>query len=139
MNECLCSHVRKLGRTMTRLYNQELRRAGMGISQLTLLSATKHSGPSTIGQLADALGVERTTLLRNSMLLCRRGWLNMSKKGARSSVSLTSRGMSALLRGLPHWNRAQARMKKLLGSTRLHSIRKTLEAALRTALVSENS
>jgi DNA-binding MarR family transcriptional regulator len=116
---------------MTRLYNGELRRSGLGIAQLSILSALRRCGPTNVGKLSVILAVERTTLLRNTELLRRRGWVQTTKKkGQRSSVALTVGGHKALTRAIPIWSRVQSRIRELLGPKCVRAITRILPMAL---------
>lgn len=116
---------------MTRIYNRELRKVGMGISQLGVLASLRQAGPSLLGTLAASLGIERTTLLRNVSLLRRRGWVRWNRKtGRQQRVAITSTGSSVLKRALPRWDRAQDRVSRMLGPARVAAILRLLEGSL---------
>ena len=120
---------------MTRFYNGELRRLGVGIAQLSILSALKRKGPTTLGNLAGLLAVERTTLLRNTSLLRRRGWVKSIKRtGERSTIVLTSRGQDAFMRALPVWMRTQARIRRILGPRCVRAITDELPKVLQGSI-----
>ncbi len=128
--ECFCTQVRKLGRSITRIYNHYFRSAGMGITQFSLLCTLYRKGPTPLAALAEELAMERTTLLRNSQLLSRRGWIIVEKKkDGKTRLELTARGDQALRKCRPLWVRAQAMIKKLLGPIRFQQIQKALHNA----------
>src|SRR5688500_18605074 len=64
---CTCLRVRQASRVLTRVYDEVLRPLGVQTSQLTLLVAVAEFGESgaSLGALADALVMDRTTLTRN--------------------------------------------------------------------------
>lgn len=131
LEACFCTRIRRLSRLMTRYYNGQLRASGLGIAQLSILSAIQRSGRTSLGQLSIQLAVERTTLLRNTELLRRRGWVQTTKKkGERSSVSLTTNGLKALSRAIPIWNRVQSRVRKMLGPQCARAITHVLPSML---------
>src|SRR5580692_3801872 len=65
--ECTCMRVRQASRVLTKIYDTELRSTGLQESQLSVLVAIAHFGESgaTIGNLAQALRMDRTTVTRN--------------------------------------------------------------------------
>lgn len=131
LEACFCTQIRRLSRIMTRFYNGELRGLGVGIAQLSILSALNRNGPTTLGNLASVLAVERTTLLRNTGLLRRRGWVKaIKRKGERSTIALTSKGQKALVRAVPIWGRAQTRIRKILGPRCVRAITNDLPKVL---------
>ena len=63
---CACLRVRKAARNVTRRYDAALRPAGLRITQFTVMTALAEYGEVSITDLAESLGMERTTLTRNA-------------------------------------------------------------------------
>ncbi len=63
-----CAHfnLKKAVRATTQRYDEALSRVDLRISQFTLLVSSSLAGPSSIGDLAEQLAVDRTTLRRKS-------------------------------------------------------------------------
>jgi len=78
---CHCLAARRYARAITRLYEQRLRPHGLRATQLSILAALALKGPTPIGELADFLVLERTTLSRSAALLQRRGWVEIALEG----------------------------------------------------------
>lgn len=117
---CTCFGLRKAARAVTQMYDQALKPAGLRATQFSLLVAAERSGPRGIGELAELLVMDRTTLTRNLKPLLDRGLLK-SVEGAdrrRRPVAITAKGRAALARALPHWREAQVRMAGSLGHSR---------------------
>ncbi len=117
---CTCFGLRKAARAVTQMYDQALKPAGLRTTQFSLLSVAEGSGPQGIGELAELLMMDRTTLTRNLKPLLDRGLLE-SVEGAdrrRRPIAITAKGRAALARALPHWREAQARMAGSLGRSR---------------------
>lgn len=129
ISKCLCFRTRQLGRSISRLYNQELRRVAMKVTQFDALVVLKHFGTSSTRHLSGILEVDRTTLLRNMDLLRRRGWVRLDKNHA-TRFALTARGTAALRRALPHWERAQAMTERRVGDSRVSRLRRLLDGAI---------
>lgn len=107
---CHCLAARRQARELTRLYEEKLRPHGLRATQFTVLAALSQKGPSTIGDLAEALGLERSTLSRSAALLERNGWLGRdeSDKDAREHVlRLTPAGLAKLEEAFPDWKAVQ--------------------------------
>ena len=135
MGQCLCSRMRKLGRSVTRLYNHELRPAGLNYSQFNVLAVLDHLGPCSIAHMSEKMGVDRTTLLRNLGLLKRRGLIERLKIDGRVGCYVpTVQGHVALQRAIPFWEAAEIRMAQFIGTSELAGLRQvfdTLAAAIR--------
>lgn len=106
---CHCLAARRRARTLTRLYEQKLRRHGLRATQFSILAALALKGPSPISELADVLGLERTTLTRSAALLQRNGWVGSARtRDAREHrLRLTPAGCRKLEAAFPAWKEVQ--------------------------------
>jgi DNA-binding MarR family transcriptional regulator len=134
-DQCLCLRLRQGARTMTRLYDEALRPLGVQTSQLSLLVAVACFGEdgAGMGALADAVGMDRSTLTRNVRPLERAALLRVARsaRDARSrSVSLTPAGERLIEAALPLWKDAQASVKATLGKANARALQAQLDAAL---------
>jgi DNA-binding MarR family transcriptional regulator len=75
--DCLCLASRRAARRITRAFDRELRPHGMRATQFTVLAMLSLRGAMTIGELAEALGAERTTLTRNLALIENASWVRI--------------------------------------------------------------
>ncbi len=117
---CSCFALRKAARAVTQLYDQALKPSGLRATQLSLLFTAERAGTVSIGELAEQLVMDRTTLTRNLKPLLDRGLLE-SVVGAdrrRRPVAITTEGRAALATALPYWREAQERMTSSLGRAR---------------------
>ena len=109
--DCLCLNAQRAARTLARRYDAALRPAGLTSGQFAILGALNRDDPAPLTELADQLGLERTTLTRNLLLLDRAG-LVRSEAGAGDrrvrAVSLTGAGRDRLTAAVPLWQAAQA-------------------------------
>src|SRR5689334_13664696 len=70
---CVCFNLRRVTRVVTQFFDAELRRHGIRSTQGSVLAALHSAGPSSMAELSEILGMERTTLLRNLRPLQREG------------------------------------------------------------------
>lgn len=115
---CACLRVRMAARAVTRLYDQALRPVGLKITQFTVLIAVSLAGSLSITEMAERLGMERTTLTRNLRPLERRGVLALSPEGYRRvrTATITPAGQALVAQALPLWRQAQETLRAQLGS-----------------------
>ncbi|MGH6945377.1 MAG: MarR family winged helix-turn-helix transcriptional regulator, partial [Geminicoccaceae bacterium] len=66
---CHCLAARRSARAITRIFDDHLRPHGLRATQLSVLVALALGGPSPIGELAEVLGLERTSLTRSAAVL----------------------------------------------------------------------
>ena len=118
MAGCVCFALRKAAREVTRDYDRELRPHRLRATQLAILVAASRPDALPLGRMASALGMERTTLLRNVRPLVRRRLLELSKAedSPRIQVRATASARVLLGRIYPGWKKAQERaMTRLRG------------------------
>lgn len=128
--ECTLFRVRSASRAVTQLYEAALAPAGLKATQLSILVATAARSGWTMSDLADRLGMDRTTLTRNCGPLRRRGLL---KVGAghdlrSASIVLTPKGHELLHRAYPLWRKAQRGLVAGLGRRRWQALIEGLDA-----------
>lgn len=122
---CACANLRRAARAVTRLYDQELRRTGLSVTQFTLLQALALAGELSQGRLGDMLAVDSTTLTRTLANLRASGWVS-DRSGADRRVrliALTAPGRRQLEWSTPSWERAQERLRRILGDPRWEALR----------------
>ena len=114
---CACATLRRASRAVTQLYDQELRRSGLRVTQFTLLQALELSGNLTQGRLGELLSLDSTTLTRTLRPLLGRGWVRSLPGEDRRErhFQLTPAGRRQLAYARPGWERAQQRLQTALG------------------------
>lgn len=114
---CACGSLRRVTRVVTRLYDQELRKAGVEITQFGLLTALDHAGEVNQKWLSGVFAMDSTTLTRTLGLLRKRGWIRARSGSDKRErlFSLTATGKRQLADAQPHWERAQRRLREDLG------------------------
>lgn len=116
---CACANLRRASRSVTKLYEEHLRDSGLRATQFTLLQALGLSGTITQGDLGELLALDSTTLTRTLKPLVRRGWMRSlpGEDRRQRHFELTAAGRRELKRAQPHWERAQQRLRSILGDT----------------------
>lgn len=118
---CVCFNLRRASRMVSQLFDGILRPSGLRITQFTLMVAISLRGSTPIQELAEILGMDRTTLTRNLKGLEEAGIVSVAVGTDRRSrlVSLTPKGERALDDAMPAWRQAQQRAVETLGEERL--------------------
>src|SRR5437867_12576677 len=121
--DCHCLAARRRARELTRLFDEHLRPHGLRATQFSVLAMLALGGGATVNRLADALGVERTTLSRSTAILEQRGWVksDTSSDARMRPISLTESGRRKLESAYPAWKAAQDAVTAQLGDTALTS------------------
>lgn len=70
---CCCIHLRGAARAVTALYDQAIEPSGLRITQFATLGTLQRLGPACLNSLAEAMRLDRTTLVRNLELLKKQG------------------------------------------------------------------
>lgn len=117
---CTCANLRKAARSVTKSFDNALRPFDLRSSQFTLLAMLSNSKKRPLTQLADALGMDRTTLTRNLKPLERRELIQIdSEKDLRvKNVSITNSGIQLFEDALPEWKSVQLLISEKLGQER---------------------
>ena len=115
---CACQNLRRLSRIVTRIYDEELRRAGLEITQFGLLTALAQAGEVNQKRLSAGFAMDSTTLTRTAGLLRKQGWVRARRgKDRRERLfSLSEAGKQQMATAQPHWERAERRLRKELGN-----------------------
>jgi DNA-binding MarR family transcriptional regulator len=117
LQNCACFNVRKTSRMITQLFDHALKPSGIKITQFTLLGVLANAEEMAINELANSLGMDRSTLTRGIVRLEAAG-LVKSREGddARQRfVKLTTKGIKKINDTIPYWKKAQDAMEKELG------------------------
>jgi DNA-binding MarR family transcriptional regulator len=134
---CACQNLRRLTRVVTRIYDQELRGAGLEVTQFGLLTALATVGEANQKRLSAGFAMDSTTLTRTLGLLRKQGWVRAKRgKDRRERLfSLTAAGDRQLAAAQPYWAQAERRLRNQLGDAGWKNIRETVfqmtEAAMR--------
>jgi DNA-binding MarR family transcriptional regulator len=128
---CACDQLRRSARGMTQVFD-----AGMGpdrlkVTQMPVLVGLGVGGSMPVSALAEALGLDRTTLTRNLKVLEQRGLVRTAphEQDARvRMVSMTPAGADELSAALARWDQVQSRVEERFGAERLRALYDELDA-----------
>ena len=130
---CTCFRLRRASRQLSQIYDSHLAPAGLSLNAYSILR--RAPAPRQLGELADALGMDRTTLTRNLKPLLLAGWLQEQRGDAARQrlIAITPAGKAVLRRARPLWQRAQAHIERAFGTlptTHLNTLLDQLDHAL---------
>lgn len=115
--QCICLNTQRAARAVARRYDAAFRPIGLTSGQFSILAALNQDDPVSLGQLADILGLERTTLTRNLAALEIAGLVRSHHGDTDKRVrglSLTASGRAKLKVAMPLWAAAQLAVQSAL-------------------------
>ena len=129
LDACNCFAVRQAARHVTRMYEKHLSEAGLTSAQFSILGVLGQAGEMSMVALANALVMDRTTLLR-AMKPLQREELVRSRPGLpdprQLMFSLTPNGERRLTKAVPLWEKAQDEFETEIGTRHAAQIRRAL-------------
>jgi DNA-binding MarR family transcriptional regulator len=133
---CACQNLRRVARVVTRIYDQELRKAGIEITQFGLLTALATAGRANQGRLSAGFAMDSTTLTRTLAVLRKRGWVQVKPGEDRRErlFSLTPAGKRRMAEAQPFWGRAERRLRKRLGGADWKRMKEMVSRATAAAM-----
>src|SRR6187402_3330159 len=121
---CFALHARMTARLLSRVYDAAMRPADLRLAQFGL-----HGAIASETALAERLGLERTTLVRNLKLLEDKGWIEpVAGDGRGVRHRLTEAGRKKFESAIPLWEAAQRRIEDKLGEVEPDDARLALRA-----------
>ena len=116
---CACQNLRRATRIVTRIYDQELKKAGLEITQFGLLTALAIAGEVNQKRLSEGFVMDSTTLTRTLDRMRKQGWIHVKPgRDKRNHLfSLTAAGKRQIARAKPHWSLAESRLRGELGES----------------------
>src|SRR6266704_1274840 len=133
---CACQNLRRVTRVVTRIYDQELRKAGLEITQFGLLTALATTEEANQKRLSAGFAMDSTTLTRTLGLLLRQGWgrVRRGKDRRERLFRLTQAGKRQMAEAQPYWERAEQRLRRELGDARWKSMKQTVSRITEAAM-----
>lgn len=128
LDPCHCFALRRAARAVSREYAEIMGETGLKHTQFSLLAILAEGGQHSISDLADIVGLERTSLSRTLRPLQNEGLVDVASEGYRRKreVSITAVGKARFEAGLPLWRKAQARFAEKMGTENIQSLRSLL-------------
>jgi DNA-binding MarR family transcriptional regulator len=131
---CFALHARMTARLLSRAYEAALRPLGLKLPQFGILGAIGHGTTASETVLAEKLGLERTTLVRNLKLLTQNGWIEPVAGGGRVlRHRLTPAGQAILEAAIPLWQEAQSQVEAKLKDLNAEEARQAMRALRKAA------
>lgn len=127
---CNCTALRKATRRVSQLYNSALEPCGLRTTQRAILNHIARAGTPALGELAEALVMDRGALTHNLKPLERDGLVKISidpQDRRNRLIALTARGRAKLAESDALWARAQRAFELSFGVAKSASLRQALE------------
>jgi DNA-binding MarR family transcriptional regulator len=133
---CACQNLRRATRVVTRIYDQELRNAGLEITHFGLLIALAATEEANQKRLSAGFAMDSTTLTRTLRLLLKQGWVRVKRGRDRRErlFSLTRAGMRKMSEAQPYWERAERRLRQGLGDAGWKSMKEMVSQMTEAAV-----
>lgn len=115
---CICTHLRRAARGVSRHYDEALERFGINVAQFSLLRHLQRLDKPSISTLAEAMGLDRSTLGRNLKVLEADGLVALAEGDDLRNrvVLLTAEGRTRVEAAEPAWEKAQEGLVDTLGA-----------------------
>src|ERR1700722_8535185 len=126
---CNCTALRKATRRVSQLYDSALEPCGLRSTQRTILIQIARSGAPSLGELAEALVMDRGALTHNLKPLERDGLVEIGvdpQDRRNRLVTLTMTGRSKLEQSARLWKRAQGGFEAAFGAAKSEALREAL-------------
>ena len=126
---CNCLALRQAARHVTQIYERHLGSVGLTAAQFTILAKLARTPNLPIAELADAMVMERTTLVRALKPLQRDGLVvsEASEHDGRTYLfSLSDAGKHLFEQAAAAWRDAQDEFEAKFGKTRAKALRSEL-------------
>jgi DNA-binding MarR family transcriptional regulator len=129
---CHCTRLRRAAHAATRIYDQALAESGLTSVQFSLLRTISCIERPYISVLAEATGLERSTLGRNLRPLEKAGLIELGRgEDARTRlVRFTRKGKQTLDGAMIQWEAAQAKLAAALGKNKLNALESLLDEVI---------
>ncbi|MGF6770042.1 DNA-binding MarR family transcriptional regulator [Paraburkholderia sp. GAS199] len=128
-DECNCFALRQAARHVTQIYERHLGQVGLTAAQFTILAKLARTPNLAMADLADAMVMERTTLVRALKPLQRDGLVvaePAEHDGRTFLFSLTEQGEATFDQAAVAWRAAQDEFEEKFGRARAKALRSEL-------------
>ena len=128
---CVMANLHKTVRAIDRIYADEMRPAGLGRAQFSILNTLQLQGPTTVSAFAGRLNIDRTTLSRNLKPIVEEGLVKRSTSSLDARqvlLSITPMGQKRVQLARRYWRKAQKKVVALFGEHRWRNLETELGA-----------
>lgn len=138
-NRCLCLHAQRAARRLARRFDLALKPVGLTNGQFSMLiSLNRPAAPgipaATVGNVAELLGMDRTTVTAAARVLSRRHLLRIEVQPTdrrNKILKLTTKGVDLLAAAVPVWMQTHEQIEREMGTGAVERLRKNLRLAAR--------
>ena len=123
--DCIAVRMRLLNRVISKVYDDALRPLGIKTSQFNILVVPARLGLVRRAEIRDRLKMDISTVSRNVDRMRAKGWIEVvdDEQDARAhQFRLSAPGRQLLEKARPAWEKAQAKVKKLLGQSGVEAL-----------------
>lgn len=115
---CYCLMLRRAASSVTDMYDKALAEYGITLNQFSIIINLNNMSMATTTELAQQIGLERSTLVRNLKAIMAMGYIeNVSGENERNNhLKVTSSGRHLLKLTIPVWQSVQDKIAESLGS-----------------------
>lgn len=113
-DHCLCLATQRAARLLARRFDQLFARLGLTNGQFSILVALSGAWRPRLGELAEFLGMDSTTMTAAIKPLEKRGLVQLRKDEADARVrrpGLTEEGREVVARAVPLWREEHAKLQ----------------------------
>jgi DNA-binding MarR family transcriptional regulator len=130
-DRCLCFHTQRAARTLARRFDNAFLPFGITNQQFSMMMMLNNAGNPRVGEVADFLAMDRTTLTAALKALERRSFVTIvrDEDDRRSKrISLTAAGGKTLKSALPVWRSEHAKIESEMRGADPNALRSMLRA-----------
>jgi len=122
------------------MYDQELKKAGLEITQFGLLMALAAAGELNQKRLSEGFVMDSTTLTRTLDRMQKRGWISVKPGTDKREhlFSLTPAGKRQIAKAKPHWELAESRLRNELGEAGWMDMKEVVSLVTKGAIMAQS-
>lgn len=127
--DCYCVKLRRVANIVSGIYDDCLKSVGLSITQYSLLSNLKKIENCSVTDLANYVGLERTTVVRTLRPLFSKGLIaDGSAPGQRNKIlQVTEKGETMIAKCKVPWKEAQEEVERRIGKENAHMLIEILD------------
>lgn len=133
---CLCLAAQRAARRLARHFDQALKPTGLTNGQFSLLMVLNQPDPPLMGQLAEFLAMEPSTLSAAAKVLERRGLVSVERDPSDSRAKrlrISAEGVALMRRAVEIWRESHADLESCLQPGMGHALREGMAALVAAA------
>ncbi|QAR33282.1 MarR family transcriptional regulator [Geovibrio thiophilus] len=120
IEECTAGKMRLMNRVITGIYDRELKKHGLKISQASILISLAADGAKKRSEISRILRMEKSTVTRNLDRMIKNGWLYETGD---ERIDISEKGRELLLASRPDWKNVQTKIYDILGEDGINAVK----------------